>query len=318
MDRINTERLQVDSSGIIVSNGALTVGGDASFISRAANAGTVRLASAGDTTFGNSMIGGSLIADINGQPSQTGVLQVAGDIVVNNVLNEVPTGPLVNTVGDPRQDTVLNDGSVIITDVGTVSLEAANYPADLIVTSLARGILGFDEVLDDIAIALENPNNTFGETVQFETQIGQAEVITGIPGISQTGPISVAGTANLNATDLGNIGLTTADNQLPTISFLGRDVGLVSNSGIILLTSAASGDLSIEAGGLLCQSPDETLRVAGATDLTTTHTGAGDVALNTLAGLTRIGQSLIGGNPRPSPSRIIRPGQFHPATFRTL
>ncbi|MGF1523323.1 MAG: beta strand repeat-containing protein [Leptolyngbyaceae cyanobacterium] len=319
LDDITADNLQVDAGGLIIGNGILTTSGGANFTSQASGAGTVELASQNDTVFGNSLIGGDLIVDVDGQTSQTGVLQVAGDIIVDGEISEGPNALLVNTVGDPRQEITLDDGSVMITGVGTVLLgedemippgeesTLQEYPANLTVNILPEVVLGFNQVLDnETAINISNPANSFGGTVELRTETGDADIISGIPGIAQVGPISVMGTATFNATNVGNIGLTAADNQFNEIEFVGRDVDLVSSSGFELLTSVANGDLSIETEGTLTQASDSSLRVLGETHLVVVGTDLqlGNVNLNNSAPVTFIGQSLIGGDFNLEPFEI--------------
>ncbi|NEZ64661.1 filamentous hemagglutinin N-terminal domain-containing protein [Leptolyngbyaceae cyanobacterium CCMR0082] len=292
---VSANNLQVDAGGNITSTNIFNITENAEFTSRQADAGSVELAGQSDITFGNSIIGGDLSVDTPGTVSQIGVLQVAGDIEVNGNNSNGPNGPLVNTVGNPNQETTLADGSVVITQVGTVELEPENYPANLTVNSLSEGILRFDTVLKDTAIDLSNSNNSFGGTVQFRTETGNAEdteIITGIPGIVQSGPISVAGAAIFDAEN-GNIKLTDSENLfLDSVEFTGNDVDLTASGGLNLLASRADGNLRLETGGLLQQSG--ALGVDGTLDLTVTLPEAGNVTLAN-GRPTLFGQTLIGG-----------------------
>jgi hypothetical protein len=299
LDRISADSLKVTSAGEIISSDTLTINNNANFTSKIANAGTVELVSQEDLTFDNSVIGGNLIVDLDGETDQIGVLQVAGDIVVNGIKNDGVDDPLTNTVGIPEQETTLDDGTVRIVKVGTIPLEAANYEAGLEVISLPRVFVGFDEALTDTAIKLTDPENSFG-TVSFETAVSEnSDAIVATPGITQTGPITVADTAYFKATDEGNISLTDPDNQFNGgVEFIGSDVDLASSAELELLDSNASGDLSIVSKGTIRQAAEASLEIQGNTDLIVTGLELGNVTLKNsfTFPVTEIGQSIIGGN----------------------
>ena len=289
LNDVDAAELEVNSTGRIVGEGILTISGDASFTTSAANAGTVRVTNTGPVTIGTSTIGGELYVNSAGAITQAigAPLQVAGAISINGG----SSFPLVNTVGDPSQFTIFPNGDTVITQVGTAEIPAAAYPGNLTVNSLASGILSFNEVLTDDAIVLDQAN-TVGGTLRFNTAIGDAVTITGTPGIIQAGPIAVANTLSLDATTAGNIRLNETRNQFSDVAFIGNDVVLNSQDAIVLQNSSAVSDLTITTGGTLTQ--EGSLSVLGDTNLAVTLSQAGNVALNNTLE-TILGQSLIGG-----------------------
>ncbi len=308
LDDINAATLEVISAGRISGEGILSVEGDASFTTTDTDAGTVRINNTESTILGSSLIGGNFsvtsadpVAQSPGEP-----LQVAGAITVNGAEN----GSLISTVGVPEFEDVTEDGDVIKTGVGNVVLNAQTVTGDLIVNSIPIGVVSFDGILEPSAITLENSNNAFGGTLRFRTAIGEdAAIIEGTPGITQAGPITVVGTTTLNAAS-GNILLAAPGNEFGALAFNAAAVRLAEQDGLSLLRSQATGDLSITTGGLLTQS--EPLAITGTTEVVTTLSGRGDVALTNTTD-TRLGQTLIGGD-----FTLTSSGEISPVSGTTL
>ena len=283
--------LTVEAQGSIQNTlGSLTIGGNASFTSSLANAGSVLFNSTkptGTTTLANSLIGGNFtltsLTPITKAPGS--LLQVAGDILVNGTNRND-----LNDVGQVGTTTTLPNGDVVITQTGTISLPGGVYGGNLTVNSLPTAVLGFNEVLTPTAISLSNAN--IGGTVAFQTTLGDADIITGIPGITQSAPLQVANTATFNA-GTGNLSLTDPNNQFTNLGFTGHDIALRNRQATNLLTSTASGNFSLASAGAITQTG--VLDIAGTTTLTTAAPFAGNVSLtNTLP--TAFDTTLIGGN----------------------
>jgi filamentous hemagglutinin family protein len=287
LDNINAETLTVNSAGAIFGNGILTINGDATFTSTLANAGTVSVTNTNPTTIGYSIIGGNFLLNsplsISHAPGEP--LQVAGKISVNGG----SINPLINNIGLPTSP-IQQNGDLIITQVGTINLPANTVTGNLTVNSLPEAVLSFNAVLDNPAITL-NQANSFGGTLRFQTS-KEAISTTGIPGITQSGTQIVGDTATFRA-DTGNINLTDSANQFGYLTFTGNDVSISENNRTNLLTSTATGNLTLNSGGIISQIGG--LTVAGDASFTTTFPNAGDVIL-TNQNATVLGNSLIGGN----------------------
>ncbi|NEO36599.1 MAG: filamentous hemagglutinin N-terminal domain-containing protein [Moorea sp. SIOASIH] len=282
--------LSVLGSTITQTSGSLFVNGDAFFTSTLANAGNVSVTNTKPTTVGYSIIGGNFtlnsglpITQVPGEP-----LQVAGEISVNGGGSQ----PLINTIGDFSQETLLPNGNLIITQLGTVNLEANTVTGNLTVNSLPAAVVSFNQVLDNPAITL-NQDNSFGGTLRFNTTT-DAILLEGTPGIIQTGTQTVSGTATFNA-NTGNISLNEPANQFGNLAFTGNDVSIRESDGTNLITSSATGNLNLTSGGMITQDIGASLTVVGDTSLTTTLPNAGNVTI-TNSNATIIGNSLIGGD----------------------
>ncbi|NEN98108.1 MAG: hypothetical protein F6K50_22105, partial [Moorea sp. SIO3I7] len=281
--------LSVLGSTITQTSGSLFVNGDALFTSTLANAGNVSVTNTKPTTVGYSIIGGNFtlnsglpITQVPGEP-----LQVAGEISVNGGGSQT----LINTIGDFSQETLLPNGDLIITQVGTVNLEANTVTGNLTVNSLPAAVVSFNQVLNP-AITL-NQDNSFGGTLRFNTTT-DAIFLKGTPGIIQTGPQTVSGTATFNA-NTGNISLNEPANQFGNLAFTGNDVSIRESDGTNLITSSATGNLNLTSGGMITQDIGASLTVVGDTSLTTTLPNAGNVTI-TNSNASIIGNSLIGGD----------------------
>ena len=287
LNDVTAETLTVTSAGTILGNGILTINGDASFTSTLANAGNVSVTNTNPTTIGYSIIGGNFLLNsplsISHAPGEP--LQVSGNISVNGGSNN----PLINTIGLPSSP-IQQNGDLIISQVGTVNLPANTVTGNLTVNSLPEAVLSFNAVLDNPAITL-NQANSFGGTLRFRTS-KDAISTTGIPGITQSGTQIVDGTATFRA-DAGNINLTDSANQFGYLRFTGNDVSISANNTTNLLTSTATGNLTLNSGGIISQTGG--LTVAGDARFTTTFPNAGNVIL-TNQNTTVLGNSLIGGN----------------------
>lgn len=281
--------LRLFSEGLITQSGILTINGDASFTSNLANAGTASVTNTSPTNIGYSIIGGNFILNsatpISQAPGEP--LQVAGDISVNGA----DSTPLTNSIGLASIEETLPNGDVIVTKVGTVNLDAQTVSGNLIVNSLPVGVAEFTEVFEPAAIIL-NQNNSFGGTLRFRTNLGGANTVEVTPGITQNGTQIVGNTAILNANG-GEILLDDAANQFGSINFSGNNVILTEQNETNLEQSEASGNLTLNSGGLITQTGP--LTITGNAQFTTTLPQAGNVLLtNSLD--TVLGNSLIGGD----------------------
>ncbi len=300
--------LSVTSAGAITQSGALTVAGDANFTTTLPLTGDVFItnSSANGTLFDTSVVGGNLTVSSTGAISQNGAVKVAGGATF--------TAPGVNlsNPGNVLPKQTLSNGDVVINQVGLVTLPAQTVTGNLTVNSLASGEQ-FASVYNGNAIVL-NLGNSFGGAVRVNTNAPALTVVTGTPGITQSGMQTVAGTATLNATSAGNITLTDAANTFGTLQLIGQNIAISENADSHLGTSTVSGDLNITSNGAITNSSP--LSVSGSANFTSTLPGAsisltganqfaGSLGFSTASGgsvaaenalPTQLGTSTIGGN----------------------
>lgn len=260
--------LTLEFGGAILQNQPLTVLGNASFTSRLANAGTVAVANTDNIVLENSAIGGNLFITSGGSVSQRpgAVLRVAGDIIAV----EAPEGVDLSNSSNTIPDVELSNGDVIITRVGRINLPTRRVAGNLTVNSVATGER-FVGAFPAAAITLNHPNNVFNGAISLNTALPRTEPISGTPGITQSGPQVVRGTATFNATT-GNIILNHSANRLGDLAFRGNNVSIRENASINLLDSTATGRLNLISAGVITQAGG--LEVIGASQFRTLFNSA--------------------------------------------
>ncbi|MEC4895402.1 MAG: filamentous hemagglutinin N-terminal domain-containing protein, partial [Oscillatoria sp. PMC 1050.18] len=241
--------LNLTADGAITDSGNLTVTGTANLTTTAANLGNVSLTNSGDTVFGDSIIGGNLIVNSNGTVSQNGEIQVAGEAIINAADG---TLEFSNTV---TPFITLPNGDVIVSGVGEVAIPETPINGNLTVNSLASGD-EFTEVFNSDAIILDQPGNSFGDTVRINTVTSEIDTVTDTPSIVQTTPQTIPGNVTLNATPAGDITLTETSNQFGTLAIIGQNVAITENDAVDFTTSAISGNLDLSANGAITDSGD--------------------------------------------------------------
>ncbi|MEC4988867.1 MAG: CHAT domain-containing protein [Oscillatoria sp. PMC 1068.18] len=254
-----TGNLIITSTGTITDSGVLTVGGEATFTTSLANTGGVFFLNSGETILGNLLVGGDLEIDSEGNVSQVGEIQVAGNIDI--------AAPQVNI--DPNANNIFSvftfpNGDVAVSGVGNVEISSQTVTGDLTVNSFASGE-AFDGVFAGEAITLNQAGNNFGGTVNLTTATPNLETIAAPAEITQSGVLNVTGVTILDATPEGNITLDNSDNQFGNLQIIGQNVTIVENDAVILDTSTISGDLEVTATGIITDNGD--LLVGGVTSL---------------------------------------------------
>lgn len=210
----------------------------------------------GALTLGAASIAGSLGVTTNGAAlTQSGALAVGG-------ATNLDAGGAAITLAHAGNDF----GGTVTVGGGTVSLADAN---GLSVAGTATG-----------ALSLAGTNVTVNHTGALNlgpaTVTGNLVVTTGSAAVAQSGALSVAGTANVNAGS-GNVTLAHGSNDFGGVLTVSGGAIAVSdaNNLSVAATPGANQALSLSAGGSL------TLLNGGAID-----TGSADLALASGAGLS--------------------------------
>jgi CHAT domain-containing protein len=253
--------LNVTAKGAITQSGNLSVGGAASFITTLANAGNVSLTNSNPdgTVLETFLIGGDFTLNSTGNVSQMGDVKVAGNATIDTQANVTLDNP-----GNVLRSLILTNGDVVINQVGSIDLPAQTGIRNLTVNSLASGEQ-FTGRYSGNAITLNQSGNSFRGSVSLKTEAPSLTTITGTPGITQSGAVTVTGNTTLNATNNGNITLNAANNFNRLAVTNGNNVTLNDTNGINLGSSTISGSLNLTTNGDITQSGN--LRITGSTIL---------------------------------------------------
>jgi trimeric autotransporter adhesin len=187
------------------------------------------------------------------------------------------TGNVTNTHNLAQTSPVsLNPGQELtVTDAGGTAGKRGNITLD----NAGNNFNNVNFTGGDIAWQQANAISIGSASANLGTTSSGALTITANGPITQTGPVTAAGTTILSASG-GNITLTHAANDFKTVSvFSGNDVTLVDANALDLAASAITGNLNVTTNGALIQSGP--LTVAG---MTTLAVGSGnDITLNNAA-----------------------------------
>lgn len=230
------------------------------------NANTVTSLNASNTSSGN-------IALTNtGTLTITGINQAAGNLTINN------TGAITQS------------GAISV--LGNSSFNASIFPIDLSTNGGSNNFVGSVALFN----VSENPvfiNNN--RALSFATSsVGQNLVVTANGAISQTGALSVPGTASFNAganaIDLATNGASNSFTGAVSLNNTVGNVSLTNSIPLIMATSNVSaGTLSLTAGGSITQTGAIT-ELAGGTAVLTLTVPLSNIdlstALNTLGPIT--------------------------------
>jgi len=213
-------------------------------------------------------------------------LKVAGKTTIT------APGATITNLGNVLPYYIDPAGNVTIENVGTIDLPAQTVTGNLSVTSLASGN-AYGSVFSGSAINL-NQSNDFGGTVSFNTKTDTYGPTSGVPGISQSGAQTVAGTSTFNAVG-GTITLNDAGNAFTGAVTLntgatGGNIIFTNNGATSLgnVTAANTANVTLESGGATTQVAGTAitaggLELLGSGSYTLTNTGNN---INTLAANT--------------------------------
>jgi hypothetical protein len=280
----------------------------------------VWLGDANDLTLGASAVSGMLSVTAGGSISQSGAIAVSGAVTLS-------AGPASDiALLDPANDLSSPDGvgidsgrNVALRSSGPLTLNPSTVSGTLAVTA-AGAITQTGEVTvagkttlaagagNDIILAR---NNNFrelavtsgrdvtlanaGPMVLGTSSVAGSLTVNTAGGLTQNGPLTIAGTTALTAT-AGNITLNDADNNFcanasltPAVAVVadtepGQTVALRDKDTVVLGPSRISGTLGVTAGGNISQSG--ALAVTGATTLATSTSS--DILLNLANGLSTV------------------------------
>jgi len=302
--------LNLSTGGRLSQSAPLSVDGETSInTSSFQNHGDVVLHNDLGTTLGTTLIGRNF--------SSTGgpVTQVPGEQVqIRTIASPLPRDSNLNDVVTGSSRIELDNGDVIIRQVGPVELEEETFAGNLTVNSLERGLAFNGDVDGGEAINLSNADNRFSGPVRITTDAATLVEVSGTPGITQSGPITVPGSANFRAVG-GDVTLNSNGNEFTGVKFTARDVALQDDDATQLLLSDITGNLSVVSGGDITQEGDLVLdgnarfestqpdgsivldqdnQLSGTVEFATA--GQGDVTLRNTIVPTRLGSADIDGN----------------------
>jgi filamentous hemagglutinin family protein len=251
------------TTGNITDSGAVSVGGDAIFITSAADAditldttsvtGSVGLntnGAGGDATFTSSSavdlaastIGGALNVTAGGAITDSGTLAVTGNTTLNAGANNITLDDAGNTFG-------------------TLALAG-----------------------NDVSIAENAATDLGASTVSGALSIASQGAIT------DSGTLAVTGNTTLNA-GTNNITLDDAGNTFGTLALTGNDVSITENAATDLGASTVTGALSITSQGAITDSGAVT--VGGTSTFTSTQNNA-DITLDQVSSTGAVSLNTIG------------------------
>jgi hypothetical protein len=304
------------TTGNITDSGAISVGGNATFTTSAADAditldttsvtGSVGLntnGTGGDATFTSSSavdlaastIGGALAVTAGGAITDSGNLNVTGDTTLNAGGNNITLDSANNSFGT----LLLTGNDVSIVENAATDLGASTVTGALSITSQGAitdsGTLAVTGTTTLDAggnnITLDDAANTFGTLAltgndvsiveNAATDLGTSMVtgalsITSQGAITDSGTLAVTGNTTLDAGG-NNITLDDAANTFGTLALTGNDVSIVENAATDLGASTITGALAISSQGAITDSGVVT--VNGTSSFTSTQNNA-DITLD--------------------------------------
>jgi filamentous hemagglutinin family protein len=304
------------TTGNITDSGAISVGGNATFTTSAADAditldttsvtGSVGLntnGTGGDATFTSSSavdlaastIGGALAVTAGGAITDSGNLNVTGDTTLNAGGNNITLDSANNSFGT----LLLTGNDVSIAENAATYLGASTVTGALSITSQGAitdsGTLAVTGTTTlDVGgnnITLDDAANTFGTLAltgndvsiveNAATDLGASTVtgalsITSQGAITDSGTLAVTGTTTLDAGG-NNITLDDAANTFGTLALTGNDVSITENAATDLGASTITGALAISSQGAITDSGVVT--VNGTSSFTSTQNNA-DITLD--------------------------------------
>ncbi len=271
-----TGTLSVGSSGGDISQAAgnlsvsglstLNAGSGSIALGNFSSGGLSATTSGGTLTLGTGTLNGTLTAATGG-----GLInQVNGGLVVtgNASLNAGAAGITLNDTDNDWQ------GSVTLTGGATRLTSTLSAASTLTLGTLATGNLTVSTAGGDLSFG----GGSVGGVLDASTHGGD---------IKQTGALSVAGVANLNATTSANIALGNTGNIWHGLNLVGKSLNVQSSSDlqILTLTQPSNSDLTLSAGANLILGPAASI-----------NTGSANLTLASLGGSFSMGGVLAGKN----------------------
>jgi hypothetical protein len=252
------------------SSNAITTAGAASF--SAANGSTsadVALSNPDNRFGGTVSVTGAKVTLVDSTPLNLGTVNSTGDLTVTGTGGLTQTGPLT-VVGNSHL--TAGTGDITLTNAGnnfggTVSATAANVT---LVDSTPLN-LGTVTTTGDLTVT-----GTGGLDLGTTSVGGQLVANSGNGNMTQSGPLTVVGNADLTA-GTGDITLSNAGNNFGgTVSASGHNIALTDASGgVVLGTLNSTGTLAVlSTGGDITQAANTHILVAGPASFTATTGGA--------------------------------------------
>jgi len=295
-----TGNVSLTSTGEVTQSAPLTIGGNLS-VTTTVNAGDVTLSNAGNTTIGNTLVGGNYALTAGGSVSQAAgtSYQVAGNLTISG--SDIVLGGAGNIVGGSTTLSGSTTSTDQIAQAGVITLEGANYTGNLTVISESANRSITSSPVSGNAIVLNNAGNAISGSISVSASPptvteGGSEVQTGINQAAGTS-ISVAGVASFTAqassvANSGNIDLGNAGNNFATLVLSGATVNVANaaTAATTLASALATGTLTLTtAGGITQTGAISTPALAITAD--------GSVVLNNVSNQVTTLAVSSGGNP---------------------
>jgi hypothetical protein len=214
-------------------------------------------------------------------------INTAGGLVLSTVTEAGIADPINNYTinGSLQLNGTTSNGNVVLGGYSS----AVNVVGDLAAygSAVGSGIIGvtgnliLKSVASGSAIWLSNVPTGSAAVGPTTVVSGNLSVTTNNGPIAQSDPVSVGGTASLNA-GTADITLTSPANLFATVEARGANVTLVDANDIVLGSSAVSNNLSVTAAGNI--STSSAVAVTGTANLTSNGTGSISYATGSSAG----------------------------------
>ncbi len=258
-----TGNVSLTATGEVTQAAPLTIGGNLS-VTTTLNAGDVTLSNAGNTTIGNTLVGGNYALNAGGSVSQAAgsSYQIAGNLNVSG--SDIVLGGAGNIVGGATTLSGSTTSTDQIAQAGVITLQGANYGGNLTVISESANRTISSSPVSGSAIVLNNSGNAITGSISVSASppsvsSGGSEVQTGInqaPGTS----LVVSGVASFtaqasNVANSGNIDLSNTGNSFATLVLSGTavDVANAATGTTTLASALATGSLTLATAGGVAQ-----------------------------------------------------------------
>jgi autotransporter-associated beta strand protein len=258
----------------------------------------------------------TLGAGATGGLTQSGALTVAGIATLDTGVQDIE---LTNAANNFATVAVVLAENATLRDINAIVLGSAvdnlTVNADLAVT--AGGAITDDGVLSVgglttlttsalADITLDTAINFFADAVSVTSAnnvalravggmiLGTSNIsgalgvtLTGLGDLTQSGPITVAGTTTLAVTAANDVDLTNAANNFATVSVVSAlDVSLADADDVVLGTATVSGDLSVTVNGSITDSGVVAVSLTTTLKADSDGDSAGDITLNSASSFT--------------------------------
>jgi filamentous hemagglutinin family protein len=260
-------------------------------------AGTLQVGSGGANlysftqTAGTATVGGNFRVANGFSQSGTASLSVTGNASISDdtsgvVLGALTVGGNLNLDSTGGAITQVSGSSLQVTGTASLSANNAGTAANIVLAEASNNFGGAVSA-SGANVSLRDANALVLGTISAS---GNLDVTTS-GALTQTGPLTVAGTTQVDAGG-GDITLSNAANNFGgALSASGANVSLRDANALVLGTLSASGSLAVTTSGALTQTGP--LTVAGVAQI---DAGVGDITLSDASNNFGLALSISGAN----------------------